>query len=424
MNGIGRFKRELTSLLITMLIVFLLISSAPAGAVNLRVTIPSTVEQGKSLDFNLEIEIAANERIKISNITFVLNCGGNVYNYTVDAGGNYIAGDAGIFSVNKIAAAPQATYGYGYLTGYGYIYGYGYGYVNYGYGYGYGAPFTSYLNYSVSIDTGSLPVGSCNIEIFVWTDGKAFYTQKSFEVKKPAVVAPPVGEITPGSIAVDNTVDIGITYIPKGVEEELAIPEESTLYRYIEKITLIAEKSLAGFIIKVKLIEEPPKEIPKIENAYRFFEITSPIKEGFKAKIKFKVEKKWIEENDIDKNKVYMYRYREAWEKLDTRKIDEDDGYVYYEAVTTGFSYYAIAGEKVVAKPPEIKPPEVKPPKPPEVKPPKPPEVKPPKPPEEVKPPAPTPVPPKPTWVKYAVIAIIIVAIIAIIAVLYLRKKE
>jgi PGF-pre-PGF domain-containing protein len=61
--------------------------------------------------------------------------------------------------------------------------------------------------------------------------------------------------------------------------------------------------------------------------------------------INFKVEKSWLEENNIDKDNVNLYRYSDdSWNLLSTTITDEDDTYVYFKAETPGFSPFAIAG--------------------------------------------------------------------------------
>jgi PGF-pre-PGF domain-containing protein len=65
------------------------------------------------------------------------------------------------------------------------------------------------------------------------------------------------------------------------------------------------------------------------------------------AKIKFKIEKSWIEQNSVDASSAALYRYSGgAWNKLQTAKTGEDGVHVYYEAATPGFSYFAISAEK------------------------------------------------------------------------------
>jgi PGF-pre-PGF domain-containing protein len=63
------------------------------------------------------------------------------------------------------------------------------------------------------------------------------------------------------------------------------------------------------------------------------------------AKIGFKVEKSWIEENDIVVSMIRLCRYYDdVWNPLPTKKIGEDDKYIYFEAKTPGFSPFSIIG--------------------------------------------------------------------------------
>jgi PGF-pre-PGF domain-containing protein len=62
------------------------------------------------------------------------------------------------------------------------------------------------------------------------------------------------------------------------------------------------------------------------------------------AHIKFKVPKLWLTNNSIDSSTVSLYRFTTQWDKLATAKLNEDSNYVYYQAETPGFSYFAIAG--------------------------------------------------------------------------------
>jgi PGF-pre-PGF domain-containing protein/PGF-CTERM protein len=70
------------------------------------------------------------------------------------------------------------------------------------------------------------------------------------------------------------------------------------------------------------------------------------------AEVTAKVEKSWVSENNIDENKVTVYRYVQDWEPLTTAKASEDETYYYYSATTSGFSVFAVVGEpKVEATP-------------------------------------------------------------------------
>jgi PGF-pre-PGF domain-containing protein len=62
----------------------------------------------------------------------------------------------------------------------------------------------------------------------------------------------------------------------------------------------------------------------------------------------FRVEKSWIEENNVDVDTIKLCRYSDdEWSYLDTRKISEDTNSLHFEASTPGFSPFAIVGHSV-----------------------------------------------------------------------------
>lgn len=71
--------------------------------------------------------------------------------------------------------------------------------------------------------------------------------------------------------------------------------------------------------------------------------------------IGFKVEKKWIQDNDIEISSIKLNRYHgDEWTALPTERTDEDTLYVYFESQTPGFSPFAITGQKkTLVAPPE-----------------------------------------------------------------------
>jgi len=69
--------------------------------------------------------------------------------------------------------------------------------------------------------------------------------------------------------------------------------------------------------------------------------------------IEFKVEKSWLEENNISQSQIILQWYNEGWEPLETEKVKEDTDYVYFKSKTSGFSCFAITSystdtEKIV----------------------------------------------------------------------------
>jgi len=66
------------------------------------------------------------------------------------------------------------------------------------------------------------------------------------------------------------------------------------------------------------------------------------------VKIKFKVTKAWISDNNIDEETIAMMRYSDgAWSELSTSKVSEDETYVYFEATSTALSVFAISAEQL-----------------------------------------------------------------------------
>jgi len=79
---------------------------------------------------------------------------------------------------------------------------------------------------------------------------------------------------------------------------------------------------------------------------YKYFEIVTDFNAS--GKIKFRVQKSWINDNNIDEKTISLFRYCNGWTKLDTNYISSDSDYAYYESNVPGFSYFAIVGEKKV----------------------------------------------------------------------------
>ncbi|MDW5549982.1 PGF-pre-PGF domain-containing protein [Methanosarcina sp.] len=64
----------------------------------------------------------------------------------------------------------------------------------------------------------------------------------------------------------------------------------------------------------------------------------------------FKVEKSWLQDKKVDQNSITLNRYSDKkWSQLPVKCLKEDNGYLYFTAETSGFSFFAITG-KVVEK--------------------------------------------------------------------------
>jgi len=105
-------------------------------------------------------------------------------------------------------------------------------------------------------------------------------------------------------------------------------------------------------ITVTKLEGKPASVVHEVSGkVYQYIEITAENlgeESVSQAKIRFEVDTSWINENRIDKHTVALYRYaNDTWQRLNTTMINETESYVTYEAVTPGFSVFAISGETV-----------------------------------------------------------------------------
>ncbi len=118
-------------------------------------------------------------------------------------------------------------------------------------------------------------------------------------------------------------------------------------------IALTADTDVSDAKVKVERVEQSAG-IPEPSGiAYAFLEIEVENTEGAKieGRIECKVLKSWIVDNSIDETTVTLCRFDEAegWQVLATSKTGEDSDFMYFEAVTPGFSLFAITGERAVA---------------------------------------------------------------------------
>ena len=131
----------------------------------------------------------------------------------------------------------------------------------------------------------------------------------------------------------------------------------------VTEVSFKVDKIAYGVIADIKKVEktEVPAEIggKKVHN-YLKFTVTGAIKEENtnSRTMLFKVAKKWLADNALDKEKIALYRYADnKWNTLPTKIVQEDDTTVYYNAGTPGFSYFAIAESEEAAEvvaPPQV----------------------------------------------------------------------
>lgn len=103
-------------------------------------------------------------------------------------------------------------------------------------------------------------------------------------------------------------------------------------------------------ITVTKLLSKPISVISTPEGGvYSYIEVNAPKLEGNtkESKIQFEVTKKWLADNEYAAEGITLVRFADnKWNALTTSKLREDSSKVYYEAITQGFSYFAISATK------------------------------------------------------------------------------
>ncbi len=114
------------------------------------------------------------------------------------------------------------------------------------------------------------------------------------------------------------------------------------------KITTIVE-DLKG---KSSLtLSEPEGEIYKYINIWIGNGGFANSKNIENAVVGFRVSKEWITENNINTDTIVLQHFNENdWNSLPTKKLSENEEYIYFESETPSFSPFAItAGKNVMA---------------------------------------------------------------------------
>lgn len=118
-----------------------------------------------------------------------------------------------------------------------------------------------------------------------------------------------------------------------------------------EKLTINLKKSSEGKSVKIFKIEKPI-DIPELDaEIYEYLNIEHdniPDEDITGVKKTFKVEKTWINNNNLNKEDVKLFRFKEEWTALTTNIINEDNNYIYYEAQSPGLSIFAIGVKKEI----------------------------------------------------------------------------
>ncbi len=126
----------------------------------------------------------------------------------------------------------------------------------------------------------------------------------------------------------------------------------------IEQLLIKTKRALTDVETIVEIFEEQPSAVavslPTGQIVWAYFDISFENIEPEDVElghITFYVEKDWLEENSIHKWSVVLNRYDpelEQWIALPTKRVEEDSTDVYYTAIITQFSIFAISGSETL----------------------------------------------------------------------------
>ena len=146
--------------------------------------------------------------------------------------------------------------------------------------------------------------------------------------------------------------------LSSGEEKEVKIE----YFEDIDSVKLTPATNLEDVKVTIIKLKDKPEEIidPPKKNisVYKYLDIKLIANDTYveennikSLEFKFKVEKSWINNNKIDKATIRLIRYHDSeWQNLSTILNSENETYIYYTAVSPGFSTFAVVGSEVVER--------------------------------------------------------------------------
>ncbi|MBN1503289.1 PGF-pre-PGF domain-containing protein [Candidatus Woesearchaeota archaeon] len=130
-------------------------------------------------------------------------------------------------------------------------------------------------------------------------------------------------------------------------------PEEDMA---VVNVKFYTEQDLEDMDINIGILSQKPKEIESIpKKVYKYLRFEKDREFDFdKVIIEFKVLNGWLNDYKIYPEDITLYRYLNDWTPLSTKLTSIENEYTYYEAESSGFSYFAIIAEKAEYAEPEI----------------------------------------------------------------------
>jgi len=121
----------------------------------------------------------------------------------------------------------------------------------------------------------------------------------------------------------------------------------------LEEMHLDLKKPVKDAVVQVKRHKKNPVFPAPNGRAYQFFEVTSHLQAPDLGKVlfRFKVKKSWLKKYQIKDNDVTLMRFSKGrWSSLSSKMVLDDSHHLYFEATSTGLSFFAICGKPTIKK--------------------------------------------------------------------------
>jgi len=121
----------------------------------------------------------------------------------------------------------------------------------------------------------------------------------------------------------------------------------------VKKLVFTVLSDVQNAALTVNQLKEKPESVTTPDmDVYKYFEVvrTNLQEQNIgNVKIMFTISKKWLEGKNAKKENVQLLRYTNQWDKLNIQLMKEDGEYLEFEAISPGFSVFAI-GVKIEPK--------------------------------------------------------------------------
>jgi len=375
-NTISQKLKNITSIGITLIIVILLILSGPANAVLVEISgLSSEYTKGNEVKFKISITLHdIDEYVPITN--FSLNLTGPTPNVWIfNTTGTVIPEDTSNITIIGVSTPEAAHYGEGIghaedaNTGDKFDFPYGFGY---GSNSGGGGDNVTY-NYTVTLYTTNLATGDYKVTASLNTEkdnigNEISFTSTEAEFSIKAYVPPPSGGGGGGGGGGGASGEAYENIVCTETDRQYVSKDQSVKYNftlecnYVQHIEFTGLTSAGKVAAKVVILNHTSTTVDKDAPDIVFKNLNVWVgnmgyfsdKNVKDPTITFKVNRSWVNDNDIILNTISFCTYNDdnkTWENMSTQKIGEDSISYQFKAslpIRGNLGPMAISGKELV----------------------------------------------------------------------------